>query len=342
VDPPGCAGVFVCGIAGLIISSVAGNNEGVVLTIGGATVVASIVLLAVSSVTASRRIEVFDEAKAERLEHDVQTLVAAGADEQAVRTAGALGDAARPAMMDQEQFGLDGLAALSDGQLAAALATGAGVELVRCRAELWARGARPWEVMDTGDQVGHRFLVDALHATRPDDAVLSEEGADDPRRATATRVWIVDPLDGTNEYGEPRRQDWAVHVALWEAGELTAGAVALPAMEVTFGTDPPPPPPPHSGRAKPRVITSRNRNPYSATIVANALGADAVRLGSAGAKAMAVVTGEADIYVHDGGMYQWDSAAPGGGGRGGRSARQPDRRFAAGVQPSRPVAARLP
>ncbi len=63
-------------------------------------------------------------------------------------------------------------------------------------------------------------------------------------------------------------------------------------------------------RDRPRVVTSRTRAPYATVLVAEALGCDAVRLGSAGAKAMAVVLGEADIYVHDGGMYQWDSAAP--------------------------------
>jgi 3'(2'), 5'-bisphosphate nucleotidase len=198
----------------------------------------------------------------------------------------------------------------TDAGLAARVATEAGTLLVRCRSELWARGASPWQVMDTGDQVGHRFIVDALAEARPDDAVLSEEGADDLRRVDAPRVWIVDPLDGTNEYGEPHREDWAVHVALWENGGLSAGAVALPALERTYATDPPPQPPPPSGRNRPRLVTSRNRNPYSASIVAHALDADAFRLGSAGAKAMAVVAGEADIYVHDGGMYQWDSAAP--------------------------------
>jgi 3'(2'), 5'-bisphosphate nucleotidase len=202
------------------------------------------------------------------------------------------------------------LAELDDHRLAAELATEAGRLLVQCRAEMWARGASPWHVMDVGDQVGHRYLVEALAEARPNDAVLSEEGSDDPRRPTATRVWIVDPLDGTNEFGERQRADWAVHVALWQEGQLVAGAVALPAVDITYATDPPPPPPPPSGRSRPRLITSRTRNPYSAVIVANALDADAVRLGSAGAKAMAVVRGDADIYVHDGGMYQWDSAAP--------------------------------
>jgi 3'(2'), 5'-bisphosphate nucleotidase len=122
-------------------------------------------------------------------------------------------------------------------------------------------------------------------------------------------VWIIDPLDGTSEFGEHGRHDWAVHVALWDRDRFAAGAVSIPVLDITFCTDPPPVVPAY-GRDRPRLVTSRSRNPYVAVVVANALGADAVRLGSAGAKAMAVVTGEADLYVHDGGMYQWDSAAP--------------------------------
>ena len=197
----------------------------------------------------------------------------------------------------------------TDAQLATRLAVQAGQLLVNVRAELTASGAPSWQLMDSGDLASHRFLVDELARCRPGDAVLSEEGLEDPRRFTVDRVWIVDPLDGTNEYGERNRTDWAVHVALWSADGFVAGAVSLPALDLVFATDPPPTLLPQQ-RERPRLITSRNRNPYAAVIVANALGADAVRLGSAGAKAMAVVLGEADIYVHDGGMYQWDSAAP--------------------------------
>ena len=113
----------------------------------------------------------------------------------------------------------------------------------------------------------------------------------------------------SKENGEHGRSDWAVHVALWERDRFAAGAVSLPALDLVFSTDPAPALPPQQ-REQPRLVTSRNRNPYAAVVVANALGCDAVRLGSAGAKAMAVVVGEADIYVHEGGMYQWDSAAP--------------------------------
>ncbi len=197
----------------------------------------------------------------------------------------------------------------TDSELATRLAVDAGRLLMELRGQMFAGGAASWQVMDHGDLASHRYLMQQFNVCRPDDAVLSEEGADDRRRLSSERVWIVDPLDGTNEYGERSRTDWAVHVALWDKGDLTAAAVSLPAMDMVFSTDPAPSMPPRL-RQRPRIVTSRHRNPYVAVIVANELGCDAIRLGSAGAKAMAVVTGEADIYIHDGGMYQWDSAAP--------------------------------
>ncbi len=197
----------------------------------------------------------------------------------------------------------------TDAELASRLAHEAGRQLVVLREQLWRDGAHHWEVMDHGDATSHRFIAAELRRHRPDDAVLDEEGREDPRRFDADRVWIIDPLDGTREFGEPGRHDWAVHVALWDRDRLAAGAVSLPAVDMILATEPPPELP-ATRRDRPRIITSRSRPPYAAVIVANALGCDAVRLGSAGAKAMAVVLGEADIYVHDGGMYQWDSAAP--------------------------------
>jgi 3'(2'), 5'-bisphosphate nucleotidase len=197
----------------------------------------------------------------------------------------------------------------TDAELATRVAREAGQLLVGLREQLWSDGAHYWEVMDEGDAVSHRFIADELRRWRPDDAVLDEEGREDPRRFVSDRVWIVDPLDGTREFGEPGRHDWAVHVALWDRDHFAAGAVSLPAVDLVLATDPPPTLPDRV-RPRPRIITSRNRTPYAAVLVANALGCDAVRLGSAGAKAMAVVLGEADVYVHDGGMYQWDSAAP--------------------------------
>ena len=197
----------------------------------------------------------------------------------------------------------------SDADLALRLAVETGRRLVALRDEMFDAGAGPWEVMDTGDALGHAYIAEQLRALRPDDAVLDEEGAEDPRRFDADRVWIIDPLDGTREYGERGRPDWAVHVALWGGSDFTAGAVSLPALDAVFAADPAPTLPPVD-RDQPRLVTSRYRAPYAAVIVANALGCDAIRLGSAGAKAMTVVMGEADIYLHDGGMYQWDSAAP--------------------------------
>ncbi|MEZ5273824.1 MAG: inositol monophosphatase family protein [Ilumatobacteraceae bacterium] len=197
----------------------------------------------------------------------------------------------------------------TDAELATRLAVEAGRLLVDLRADLFGRGAPPWQVMDTGDLASHRFLLDELRTARPQDAVMSEEGLEDARRFGTDHCWIVDPLDGTNEFGEYGRVDWAVHVALWSHGRLAAGAVSLPALGLVFSTEPAAAVP-TVDRPRPLLITSRNRNPYSAVVVARALDCDAVRLGSAGAKAMAVVMGEADVYVHDGGMYQWDSAAP--------------------------------
>ena len=197
----------------------------------------------------------------------------------------------------------------TDQQLASRVATEAGAMLVELRDELVAEGIHYWDLKDEGDVAGHRYIMSALTAARPDDVILSEEAADNRRRLNAERVWIIDPIDGTNEFAEHPRHDWAIHIALWEAGELTAASVALPTLGVTFDASPAAVVPP-STRAKPLLVTSRSRNPYCAVMVANALGCDVARLGSAGAKAMAVVMGEADIYVHDGGMYQWDSAAP--------------------------------
>lgn len=197
----------------------------------------------------------------------------------------------------------------TDAELARRLAVETGHRLMRLRESMWHDGAHAWDVMDHGDATGHQFIAGELRRLRPDDAVLDEEGLEDPRRFDSDRVWIIDPLDGTREFGEPGRHDWAVHIALWDRDHFGAGAVSLPALDVVLTTDPPPNYT-RPERQRPRLITSRSRAPYAAVIVANALGCDAIRLGSAGAKAMAVVTGDADIYLHDGGMYQWDSAAP--------------------------------
>lgn len=197
-----------------------------------------------------------------------------------------------------------------DHRLAHDLATRAGELLVELRARAGASAHERWTLRDDGDLGSHHFLVDALRDARPDDRVLSEEGAEDRRRLGAHRVWIVDPLDGTREFGELDRTDWAVHVALVVDNVLAAGAVALPAVGVTFSTAEPPVVPPAADGARPRMVVSRSR-PHPATLLAaETLGADLVPMGSAGAKAMAVVRGEVDAYAHAGGQYEWDSAAP--------------------------------
>ncbi len=200
-----------------------------------------------------------------------------------------------------------------DHTLAARLATEAGRLLVDLRARVTAEaggGAVDGKSLGReGDRQAHELLMAGLTDARPHDAVLSEEGVADPARLTAPRVWIVDPLDGTREYGEVPRTDWAVHVALVVRGDAVVGAVALPARELTLASEPAPPTPPAWG-GPPRVVVSRSRPPVEATRVAEALGGELVPLGSAGAKAMAVVLGDADVYVHNGGQYEWDSAAP--------------------------------
>ena len=194
-----------------------------------------------------------------------------------------------------------------DDRLAADLADEAGRRLLALRA---ARAGDPSALRQAGDRSSHEFLTAELARHRPGDAVLSEEGADDPARLAARRVWIVDPLDGTREFGEPGRTDWAVHVALWEAGELTAGAVALPAQGQVLSTADPVPARPAPPSTTIRLVVSRSRPPDFIARLADKIGAEVVPLGSAGAKAAAVIRGDAEVYVHDGGQYEWDSAAP--------------------------------
>jgi len=192
-----------------------------------------------------------------------------------------------------------------DHTLARDLAAEAGRRLLALR----ARPAHADDLRKAGDRRSHEFLAAELARQRPDDAVLSEEGRDDPARLFSDRVWIVDPLDGTKEFGEPGRTDWAVHVALWERGALTAGAVALPAQGDMLSTAEPPPPALVPNRPL-RIVVSRTRPPAFLQRLSATTDAKLVPLGSAGAKAAAVIRGEADAYVHDGGQYEWDSAAP--------------------------------
>lgn len=193
---------------------------------------------------------------------------------------------------------------MTDAELAAHLADVAGKLLLQVRAcglmSLKALGK-------AGDQTANQYLIHAIAEKRPDDGLLSEESKDTDARLTKSRVLIIDPVDGTREYGEART-DWAVHVGLAIDGVATIGAVALPGLDLVLRSDRPAPLPPAA--ARPRMVVSRTRPAAEALKVAEAIGAELVPMGSAGAKAMAVVRGEAEIYLHTGGQYEWDSCAP--------------------------------
>lgn len=192
----------------------------------------------------------------------------------------------------------------SDAALAASLAEAAGALLLDLRSSSGLRGR---ELGALGDSESNRLLLAELSVARPDDPVLSEESADSPERLMSDRVWIVDPLDGTREFGMEGRDDWAVHVALWELGrEITAAAVAQPSLDAVY-TSAAPNPVPDAPRV---VLVSDSRPPAFAAVVAAAIDAAVRPMGSAGAKAMAVVRGEAVAYLHAGGQWEWDSAAP--------------------------------
>ena len=196
-------------------------------------------------------------------------------------------------------------AATDDHALATWLAEVAGRRLLEVRAE----GLEGRELKDAGDQAAHELLMALLAEHRPADAVLSEEGKDDKRRLESERVWIVDPLDGTREFSEVPRDDWAVHVALWQDGELVAGAVAQPVLGETFNTARPPVVPPRTAE-RPRIAVSRSRPPAFVHPLAEELDAELVAMGSAGVKVISVARDVTDAYVHAGGQYEWDSAAP--------------------------------
>jgi 3'(2'), 5'-bisphosphate nucleotidase len=209
-----------------------------------------------------------------------------------------------------------GPATANDHQLAASLARRVASMLVELRSQLLAEGTVGRPLGDAGDAQAHQLIVDTLAAEAPTDGLLSEEGADDRARLGHRRVWIVDPLDGTKEFSEPGRVDWAVHIALCIDGRPEAAAVALPASDELFATADhgqqlisAPTVTGATGRPL-RIVVSRSRPPDEALVLAAALDAELVPLGSAGAKAMAVVRGDADIYIHAGGQHEWDSCAP--------------------------------
>lgn len=195
---------------------------------------------------------------------------------------------------------------MTDAELAARLAEVAGRLLLDVRASGMFAGKA---LGGAGDATANQFLCHAIRAMRPEDGLLSEEEKDNAARLSKSRVWIIDPVDGTREYGE-ERADWAVHVALAVDGAATIGAVALPGRDggVVLRSDQPHALAPMAER--PRFLVSRTRPAREAEAVAAALGGELVPMGSAGAKAMAVVLGEAEVYLHSGGQYEWDSCAP--------------------------------
>lgn len=192
---------------------------------------------------------------------------------------------------------------MTDAELATAIAREAGALLRRIQAR-----REPCRALGAeGDREANALILARLREARADDALLSEESPDDLSRCAARRAWIVDPLDGTREYAEGR-DDWAVHIGLAIDGAPAVGAVALPALDLVLASDPPPPP--LAANRPPRLLVSRSRPPVEADRAAAAIGAEIVPMGSAGAKAMAVVRGVADAYLHSGGQYQWDNCAP--------------------------------
>ncbi|WP_067735736.1 3'(2'),5'-bisphosphate nucleotidase CysQ [Novosphingobium naphthalenivorans] len=193
---------------------------------------------------------------------------------------------------------------MNDGDLAAHLADQAGKILLQVRASGMFEGK---SLGKAGDQTANQFLVHALRQQRPEDGLLSEEEKDNAERLAKERVWIVDPVDGTREYGE-ERTDWAVHVGMAVNGAPVLGAVALPGLGAVLRSDQPGDIP--AAPEKLRMVVSRTRPAKEATGVCEAIGGELVPMGSAGAKAMAILRGEADIYLHSGGQYEWDSMAP--------------------------------
>ena len=198
---------------------------------------------------------------------------------------------------------------MNDHEIAGLLARETGEILVDLRERVLAEGGSGYQLRYLGDQAAHCHLTDRLAELRAGDAVLSEEGDDDRFRLDSDRVWILDPLDGTQDYGRRGSVEWAVHVALVVAGRPVAAAVALPALGTLYGTLQDRVDGAVSGNDRPVVITSRSQW-GEAEEVAAAIGGVVRNVGSAGVKAMAVVAGSADVYVHPSGLYEWDACAP--------------------------------
>lgn len=201
---------------------------------------------------------------------------------------------------------------MTDAALAAQVAREAGELLLTVREEIGF--SDPYDLGDAGDREANTLILKRLKEERPDDAVLSEEATDDLSRLHADRVWIVDPVDGTREFSLRGHDDWAVHIALWQRsggidGAITDAAVGLPAVGEVYRTDTVEPPQPRVGGPI-RIATSTSRPPTVLWYLQDVLDIELIGIGSAGAKAMAVVRGDVDAYVHAGGQWEWDSAAP--------------------------------
>ncbi len=197
---------------------------------------------------------------------------------------------------------------MNDHELAGYLAQCAGDELLKLRTDENPRSSNPWYLRDQGDLISHKLLSDQLQKHRPHDHVLSEEGVDDISRVEADRVWIIDPLDGSQDYPYPESAEWAVHIGLIESGKIKAGAVACPSLgrcHVTgSNTDIAP-----RKNVEPLIVSNR-WNTYQASSIAQIIGADLTCCGSAGVKTSLVVSGDADVYIHGSGLYEWDACAP--------------------------------
>ncbi len=197
---------------------------------------------------------------------------------------------------------------MDDHELASYLAEKAGSELLKFRDDGIASGMNSWVLRDKGDIFAHNTIIDGLTIHRPKDAVLSEEGTDDLRRTQANRVWIVDPLDGSQDYPYAGSEEWAVHIALVEDGQIVAGAVSCPSLNRLYSTAMLYPTERPVSDSK--LVISNRWNSYQASYVADALGARLASCGSAGIKASLVIGGEADVYIHNSGLYEWDVCGP--------------------------------
>ncbi len=207
-----------------------------------------------------------------------------------------------------------------DRQLALDVSEKAAQNLLRIRREGFLKGESGRALSDVGDRISEEIIRSMIESERPDDAILSEEQmTEDQRRFYAERVWIIDPLDGSREFGTEANADWAIHVALWNRsqsdtngfheGKIALSVVTIPATGETYTSfwtqkrD-------YDIETPIRIVVSNTRAPEWLSDLGAYLNVTLLPRGSAGVKAMEVVAGRADAYVHSGGQYEWDSAAP--------------------------------